>query len=44
MTEPNGELDKLIDASTHRIGNEPGESNSLAESEEQHPDPEEKEG
>ena len=40
MTEPNSELDKLLDASTHRIGNEPGDPNSLAESEEKHPDPE----
>lgn len=40
MTEPNNELDKLLSAGTTRIGNEPGDSNSLAQDEEENPNPE----
>ncbi|SDR74791.1 hypothetical protein [Corynebacterium timonense] len=38
--ETNGELDKLLDASTTRIGEEPGESNPLTEDDDDTPSPE----
>lgn len=29
MTEPNGELDRILDAATHSIGNEPNDDGSF---------------